>query len=67
MAIAEVDAVKAQLASLMKSNLPGDVASQAKTLDASLTKIGGVMPAGGAVFRPSRSRTPNALRILRHC
>ena len=48
----EVDAVKAQLASLMQQgNLPGDVASQAKTLDASLTKIGGVMPARGSFFR----------------
>jgi photosystem II stability/assembly factor-like uncharacterized protein len=47
----EVDAVKAQLASLMKSDLPGDVASQAKTLDASLTKIGGVMPPPGSFFR----------------
>ncbi len=40
-------AVKEQLASLMKGSLPADVASQAKTLDASLTKIGGEMPAGG--------------------
>ena len=47
----EVDTVKAQLASLMQSNLPGDVASQAKTLDASLTKIGGVMPPSGSFFR----------------
>jgi photosystem II stability/assembly factor-like uncharacterized protein len=49
----EVEAVKAQLASLMKSSLPGDVALQAKKLDASLTKIGGEMPAGGilAFFR----------------
>jgi photosystem II stability/assembly factor-like uncharacterized protein len=43
----EVEAVKAQLASLMKSSLPTDVASQAKKLDASLTKIGGEKPAGG--------------------
>jgi hypothetical protein len=47
----EVDAVKAQLASLMKSNPPSDVAAQAKTLDASLTKIGGMMPTGGFFFR----------------
>jgi photosystem II stability/assembly factor-like uncharacterized protein len=47
----EVDAVKAQLASLMKSNLPEDVASQAKTLDASLTKIAGVTPPPGSFFR----------------
>ena len=57
----EVDTIKSQLASLMQSDLPGDVASQAKTLDASLTKIGGVMPpAGGA---PRRSAPdPNALQ-----
>ena len=53
----EVDAVKKQLASLMQSNLPADVVAQAKTLDASLTKIGGVMPppgggGGGANRRP---------------
>ena len=42
----EVDAIKAQLATLMKSNPPADIAAQAKTLDASLTKVGGVMPAG---------------------
>jgi photosystem II stability/assembly factor-like uncharacterized protein len=42
----EVNAVKEQLATLMKGNLPDDVSAQAKTLDASLTKIGGVMPAG---------------------
>jgi photosystem II stability/assembly factor-like uncharacterized protein len=57
----EVDAVKAQLASLMKSNLPGDVASQAKTLDTSLTKIGGVMPAPGSFFRRQPPQ-PNALK-----
>jgi len=47
----EVDKVKAQLASLMKADPPGDVASQAKTLDASLTKIAGVMPPPGSFFR----------------
>ena len=58
----EVDAMKAQLASLMKSKLPDDVAAQAKTLDASLTKIGGVQPTGGrgAFGRPMPE--PNALR-----
>jgi photosystem II stability/assembly factor-like uncharacterized protein len=49
----EVDAVKSQLAFLMQSNLPTDVAAQAKTLDASLTKIGGVTPAPGSFFRRS--------------
>jgi hypothetical protein len=47
----EVDAVKVQLASLMKSSLPSDVASQAKTLDETLTKIGGVIPPSGSPFR----------------
>ena len=56
----EVDAVKAQLASLMQGNLPADVASQAKTLDASLSKIGGVMPAPGARFRRG-TPAPNEL------
>ena len=53
----EVDAVKDQLASLVKGNLSADVAAQAKTLDASLTKIGGVVPPpggfGGFGRRPS--------------
>jgi hypothetical protein len=43
----EVNAVQDQLATLMKGNLPTDVAEKAKTLQASLTKIGGAMPAGG--------------------
>ena len=60
----EVDAVRNQLASLMQSNLPDDVAAQAKTLDASLTKIGGVVPppgggGGGANRRPP---DPNAMQ-----
>jgi photosystem II stability/assembly factor-like uncharacterized protein len=45
----EVDAVKDQLASLTKGNLPADVAAQAKTLDAGLTKIGGVLPPAGGM------------------
>jgi hypothetical protein len=52
----EVDAVKVQLASLMKGSLPSDVAAQAKTLDASLTKIGGALPlpgGGGPGRRPA--------------
>ena len=57
----EVDAVKDQLASLMKSSLPADVAAQAKTLDASLTKIGGVMPTGGGAGRRTAPE-PNALK-----
>ena len=47
----EVETVRVQLASLMQGNLPSDVAAQAKTLAASLTKIGGAMPTGGGFFR----------------
>ncbi|MGA8938806.1 MAG: hypothetical protein WB439_06550 [Acidobacteriaceae bacterium] len=50
----EVDAVKDQLQALMQGSLPADVAAQAKTLDASLTKVGGVVPVPGSFFR----RTP---------
>ncbi len=61
----EVDAVKGQLASLMQGKLPTDVAAQAKTLDASLTKIGGVVPPPGS-FGPGPGRPappePNALQ-----
>lgn len=59
----EVDAVKVQLASLMKGSLPPDVATQAKTLDASLTKIGGALPqpgGGGPGRRPAPE--PNAMQ-----
>ncbi len=59
----EVDAVQDQLATLMKGNLPADAAEQAKTLKASLTKIGGVIPpegrGGGGRQPPSN---PNALQ-----
>jgi photosystem II stability/assembly factor-like uncharacterized protein len=59
----EVDAVKSQLASLMKSSLPDDIASHAKTLDVSLTKIGGVMPAfGGGGGARRGAPDPNALQ-----
>jgi photosystem II stability/assembly factor-like uncharacterized protein len=58
----EVDSVKTQLASLMKSNLPADVASQAKTLDASLTKIGGEMPTGPFAFFRRPTPAPNELQ-----
>ena len=58
----EVEAVKAQLASLTKSALPAEVASQAKTLDASLTKIGGEMPAGPFAFFRRPTAKPNELR-----
>ncbi len=59
----EVGAVRNQLASLLQSNLPDDVAKQAKTLDADLTKIGGLIPppggGGGANRRPP---DPNAMQ-----
>jgi photosystem II stability/assembly factor-like uncharacterized protein len=60
----EVNAVKAQLASLMQASLPDDVAAQAKTLDASLSKIGGVMAAGfgGGGGGGRRAAEPNALQ-----
>ena len=61
----EVNAVQDQLATLMKGNLPADVAAQTKTLEASLTKIGGGMPAGGGggggLGRRAASN-PNALQ-----
>jgi hypothetical protein len=57
----EVDSIKSQLASLMQSGLPGDVAAQAKTLDANLTRIGGVMPAAGSAPRRAAPES-NALQ-----
>ena len=60
----EVNAVQDQLATPMKGNLPADVAEQAKTLEASLTKIGGGMPAGGGGggFGRRAASNPNALQ-----
>ncbi|HTX75703.1 MAG TPA: hypothetical protein VMD29_05800 [Terracidiphilus sp.] len=59
----EVDAVQSQLASLMKGSLPADVSAQAKTLDASLRKVGGVLPPPGAFgFGRSARRDPKALQ-----
>ncbi len=43
----EVAAVRAQLASLMKSSLPGDVAAAATALDAKLATVGGIQRGGG--------------------
>ncbi len=57
----EVNAVKTQLASLRKGNLPADVASQAKALDASLTAIGGAMPRGGFPFFRNAPPKPGAM------
>jgi photosystem II stability/assembly factor-like uncharacterized protein len=58
----EVDAVKGQLQTLVQGNLPADVAAAAKTLDASLTKIGGAMPAGGGGDARRGPPDPNALK-----
>jgi hypothetical protein len=50
----------------MKGKLPEDVGAQAKTLEASLTKIGGVVPAagggGGGGFGRRGPADPNALQ-----
>ena len=43
----------------MTGNLPADVAAQAKTLDASLTKIGGVIPPPGSFGGPGRGAPPD--------
>ncbi len=56
----EVDAVKHQLSTVLQGKLPDDVAAQAKTLDATLLKIGGAMPAEGGPRRPAPD--PNAMQ-----
>ncbi|HWE86401.1 MAG TPA: hypothetical protein VG267_15765 [Terracidiphilus sp.] len=58
----EVDAVKGQLSSLTKGTLPADVAAQAKTLDAGLTKIGGVLPPRGATGGRRPPPDPKAMQ-----
>lgn len=58
----EADAVKTQLASLMKTSLPADIVSQAKTLDASITKIDGDMPTGPFAFFRRTPPKPNEMR-----
>jgi photosystem II stability/assembly factor-like uncharacterized protein len=60
----EVEAVRDQLATLMHGDLPADVSAQARTLDAALTKIGGVVPAGfeGGPGRPAANTDPKALK-----
>jgi hypothetical protein len=58
----EVDAVKDQLASLLHGNPPDEVAKQGKTLDESLTKIGGVLPPPGAPTFRRPNPDPNALK-----
>jgi photosystem II stability/assembly factor-like uncharacterized protein len=47
----EVDGIREQLRVMMQSNLPGDVTTQAKALETSLNKVGGVVPTPGAAFR----------------
>jgi hypothetical protein len=54
----EVDAVRSQVASLMQSSLPDDVASQAKKLNESLVNIGGVVPVGGGGGGGGRGPAP---------
>lgn len=56
----EVNAVRGQIAALMHNNLPDDVATQAKALDANLLKVGGAMPAGGGFRRAAPD--PKALQ-----
>jgi hypothetical protein len=43
----------------MQSTLPADIAAQAKTLEASLTKIGGVMPGAGGGGGAGRRAAPD--------
>jgi hypothetical protein len=58
----EVGAVRSQLASLLHSNLPDDVAKQAKALDADLAKVGGVVPAPGGGGANRRPPDPDAMQ-----
>jgi photosystem II stability/assembly factor-like uncharacterized protein len=57
----EVEAVKDQLSALIHGG-QADVAAQAKTLDASLTKIGGANGGGGGGFGRPATPDPNALQ-----
>lgn len=58
----EVNAVSSQLASLLHGNPPDDVAKQAKTLDASLAEIGGVVPPPGGRGPNRRPPDPTAIQ-----
>lgn len=60
----EVEAVRSQIAALMQGKLPADVAAEAKKLDASLTKTGGVLPAPGSFggFGRRGPHDPDALQ-----
>jgi hypothetical protein len=57
----EVNAVKLQLASLVKGDLPADVATQAKALADKLTAVGGVVQTGGGGGGNRRPPAPDAL------
>ena len=64
----EVKAVQRQLARLMQQKLPPDVASQAKKLNATLNKIGGVPLSPRArrmAFLSGAHKKPNAFRSFR--
>ena len=61
----EVDAVKSQIAAILHGGPPADVTAQAKTLDLSLTKLGGVIPGPGSFGGgpgPRPNPDPNALQ-----
>ncbi|MGH9415242.1 MAG: WD40/YVTN/BNR-like repeat-containing protein [Terriglobales bacterium] len=62
----EVAAVQSQVAALMQTSLPADVATQAKAVDTRLTAIGGAAPTGGrggfGGFGRGGRGAPNALR-----
>ncbi len=62
----EANALKDQITTLLKGTVPADVAAQAQTLQASLTKIGGANAAGGfgggGGGRGGRGAGPNALQ-----
>ena len=58
----EVDAVKRQLQTLMQGSLPAEVGVAAKKLDASLTGIGGVVPAGGGGEARRGPPDPDAMK-----
>ena len=60
----EVNAVKSQLAALLKSNPPDEVATQAKKLDADLSKIGGAMPSFGGGGGGARRGPPDPNALL---
>jgi hypothetical protein len=60
----EVDAVKTQLAALVKGSLPDDVSTQAKALNTSLNKIGGELPPPGAMMFRRPNPDPKAVKTF---